>query len=154
MERDERILRHIGRYRVSINAVIERQFFDGGTWDHVLQRLAKRGRLQTVRDAIPGNLNYYHLPRGEARRLGFPDPPAAQERVLRRHLAILWFCCMTDRARVRLHPEEHAFLGTGYGLKSPHVIEKEGAVMEIVAPKVGGWATSAVSCPGRRMSRE
>ena len=124
-DRDEKILRHIGRYRVSIRAVIEQLFFSGESCDHVLQRLSKDGRVQTHRAAIPGGLSYYQLSLTEARRLGFPDSRARQDKtkLLRRELAVLWFCCMTPNRRKRLEREEYRYLGSGKGLASPHVAE-------------------------------
>ena len=101
MERDDQILRHIGRYHLSIRGAIEKLFFNGGSSDHVMQRLLKDGRLQVVKGAIPGGLSYYQLSLSEARRLGVPDNRAREDktRVLRKNLGILCFCCLSGDQR-------------------------------------------------------
>ena len=120
------VLEHIGRYRLSVRGVIERLFFsDGGSCDSVLKRLASQGRIQAVKKAIPGGLSYYQLSVNEARRLSAHEPRGAHERVVRRNLAVLWFCCMTEHKRMRLSPVESARLAPG--LNSPHVAEENGA---------------------------
>lgn len=123
-DRDEQILRHIGLYHVSIRAIIERLFFAGESCDSVLNRLAKEGRIEANQGAIPGGLSYYQLSLTEARRLGIPDARAREDksRVLRQHLSILWFCCMTPFTRKRLERKglkEHFSRGKGRG--RPHV---------------------------------
>ena len=47
-ERDDQILNHIGRYTVSIRAVIERLFFAGKDSDHVINRLLTEERIQAI----------------------------------------------------------------------------------------------------------
>jgi hypothetical protein len=57
IDRDEKILKHIARYGVSIRAIIEKLFFEDGTCDHVLNRLIKEKRIASE-PSIPGGLCY------------------------------------------------------------------------------------------------
>ncbi len=127
-ERDEQILRHIGRYRISIRAVIERLYFRGATSDHVLRRLSEESRICVHKGVIPGGLSYYQLTLRETRRLGLPDTRARQDKtkVLRRELAVLWFCCMADRERLRLDHAEFKRLGPAKIWAAPHIAETSG----------------------------
>jgi hypothetical protein len=128
-DRDEQILRHIGRYHISIRAVIEKLFFRGESSDSVLNRLAREGRIEANQGAIPGGLSYYQLSLIEARRLGIPDARAREDksRVLRQHLSILWFCCMTPHYRKRLEWNElKDHFGRGKGRGKPHVAHLNG----------------------------
>jgi hypothetical protein len=107
--RDEAILGHIGLYRLTLRATLERLFFGGGrdACDNVLRRLAAEGRLRPV-SGLPGRVSYYQLTAAEAGRRGLPANRAATLRpqALQLHLAVLWFCCMTPSPRVRLEPAE------------------------------------------------
>ncbi|GMV26709.1 MAG: hypothetical protein AMXMBFR58_27400 [Phycisphaerae bacterium] len=94
-ERDERILAHIGLYRVSFRSVISSLFFGGRTPGNVLHRLIAEGRIQS-RAGLPNRVRYYQLTPTEAERRGLPvgrsRPPKPQ--ALQTHLAVLWHCCV------------------------------------------------------------
>lgn len=94
-ERDERILAHIGLYRVSFRSVISSLFFEGRTPGNVLHRLRAEGRIQS-RSGLPNRVCYYQLTPTEAARRGLPvgrsRPPKPQ--ALQTHLAVLWHCCV------------------------------------------------------------
>lgn len=94
LERDERILAHIGLYRVSFRPVISSLFFGGRTPGNVLHRLMAEGRIQS-RAGLPNRVRYYQLTPTEAVRRGLPvgrsRPPKPQ--ALQTHLAVLWHCC-------------------------------------------------------------
>jgi hypothetical protein len=102
-ERDELILKHIGKYGLSVRVVIEKLFFGGATSDHVLSRLLKEGRIVGAA-GIPGGLSYYRLSLSEARARGVPEHRARPKKgaALRQALQVLWFCCMSDKNRNRL----------------------------------------------------
>lgn len=123
-DRDERILKHIGLYRVSLRAVIEELFFDGKSCDHVIQRLLDEGRIQAL-DGLPEKLSYYQLTLRETRARGIPkhraDPRGPR---LSEDLAVLWFACMGKRPRPRLErkPLDKVF-GRGPGMGVPHCRE-------------------------------
>src|SRR5258707_478558 len=127
-ERDENILKHIGKYGLSIRAVIEKLFFGCATCDHVINRLIKEKRI--VSDpSIPGGVSYYRLSLGEARARTVPDHRARPKRgaALRQALRILWFCCMWDKKRNRLERKRVAEnFGNGPGSGKPHCAEAEG----------------------------
>ncbi len=138
-ERDERILKHIGRYGLSIRAVIEKLFFDGATCDHVINRLLKEKRIFSS-PSIPGGLCYYHLSLSEARACGLPEHRARPKKgaALRQALQVLLFCCMskTDRHLLGRKRVGETF-GNGNGSGKPHCAEVEGdqsMVYRIYAP--------------------
>lgn len=138
-ERDEKILKHIGKYGLSIRAVIEKLFFDGSTCDHVINRLVKEKRIASVA-GIPGGLNCYRLTLSEARARSVPEHRARPKKgaALRQALQVLWFCCMTEKNRNRLERRKVAeTFGNGNGSGKPHCAEVEGEqsiVYRIYAP--------------------
>lgn len=106
-EREDRLLQHIGLYRLSLRHIIERQFFNGGNSGNVIQRLLEGSRIQARDKGFRGRLSYYQLTLSEARRQGLPEERAASfgPQALFTHLAIVWFCCASAIRRRRL--EEH-----------------------------------------------
>jgi hypothetical protein len=127
-ERDERILKHIGKYGLSIRAVIERLFFDGATCDHVINRLIKENRIAS--DAgIPGGICYYRLTLSEARSRAVPEHRARPKKgvALRQALQVLWFCCMSGKKRNRIERKQVGKnFGNGKGSGKPHCAEVDG----------------------------
>ena len=138
-ERDEVILKHIGKYGLSIRAVIEKLFFDGATSDHVLNRLMKESRIVGVA-GISGGLSYYQLSLSEARARGVPEHRARPKKgaALRQTLQVLWFCCMSETNRNRLERNRvRETFGNGPGSGKPHCAESDGdksMVYRIYAP--------------------
>lgn len=132
-DRDERILKHIGLYRVSLRAVIEELFFDGKSCDHVIQRLLDDGRIQAV-EGLPEKLSYYQLTLRETRSRGIPkhraDPRGAR---LSEDLAVLWFACMGKRPRPRIErkPLGKVF-GRGPGMGVPHCRENISEAEQVI----------------------
>ncbi len=102
-ERDLKILKHIGLYRVSIRVVIEKAFFSGASCGNVLKRLI-REQLITTGDDLPGPASYYQLTRKGAALVGFPAARAThfEPQSLQKHLAILSFCFLGKRPRHRM----------------------------------------------------
>ena len=114
-ERDEKILNHIGLYRISINAVLEKLFFEGNesACENVVHRLRDEERIKSLKGLPGGKLRYYQLK--DARPLG--------PRALEESLAVLWFSCMGSRPRHRLDDERVERL-LGQTFQAPHCIEK------------------------------
>lgn len=138
-ERDEQILKHIGKHGLSIRAVIESLFFDGATCDHVINRLIKEKRV--VSDAsIPGGLNCYRLSLSEARARSVPEHRARPKKgaALRQTLQVLWFCYMSDKKRNLLTRKKVGEnFGNGNGSGKPHCAEagdEQALVYRIYAP--------------------
>ena len=127
IERDETILKHIGKYGLSIRAVIEKSLFGGATCDHVINRLVKEKRIVSV-TGIPGGLNYYRLSLSEARARSVPEHRARPKKgaALRQSLQVLWFCCMSEKNRNRLERAKISdIFGKGSGNGKPHCAEAE-----------------------------
>lgn len=124
--RDERILHHVGLYRLSLRAILAKRFFDGRTAGNVIARLIEHGRLQG-RPGLPERLSYYQLTAAEARRRGLPAararPLGAQ--ALHTHLGVLWFCCAhnTKTPRRRLDRRELAKHFDATLDNAPHCLE-------------------------------
>ncbi len=138
-ERDEKILKHIGKYGVSIRAVIEKLFFDGASCDHVINRLLKEKRI-VGEASIPGGLCYYHLALSEARARSVPEHRTRPKKgaALRQALQVLWFCCMAEKKRSRLERKKVGeTFGDCVGSGKPHCAEVDGErsiVYRIYAP--------------------
>lgn len=106
--RDQKILDHIGRYRMTLRPVLDRLFFadESSGCGNVLKRLIDAG-LVTARDGLPSKRRYYQLTaKGAEGRvpLGRTKPMRAQS--LRSAIAILWFCTMGDSPRTRIESWE------------------------------------------------
>lgn len=124
-ERDEKILKHIGKYGLSIRAVIEKLFFDGATCDHVINRLIKENRIASEA-GIPGGVCYYRLTLSEARSRAVPEHRARPKKgaALRQALQVLWFCCMSGKKRNRIERKQVGKnFGNGKGSGKPHCAE-------------------------------
>jgi len=139
LERDEKIKTHIGRYGLSIRAVIEKQFFDGATCDHVMNRLIKDGRIVSIA-GLPGGLSYYQLSLAEVRARSLPEHRARRKKsgALRQALQVLCFCCMSEKKRSKLDRKVVGeTFGKGAGTGKPHCAEIDGErsiVYRIYAP--------------------
>lgn len=147
-ERDERILMHVGLYTLSIRPVIERLFFDGASCDNVINRLLRERALQANggdRSArLPGGISYYQLTIPAARKFGFPTHRALRRQTagLRRDIAVLWFCNMSNKKIRRLEQYELTDLygpgeqlGRGFGIPhAVHIDGSAGAVLRLYTP--------------------
>src|SRR5437763_1322552 len=122
---DEKILNHIGKYGLSLRAVIEERFLEGGTCDHIVNRLVKEKRIVSV-SGIPGGLSYYRLSLTEARARGVPEHRARPKKgaALRQAIQVLCFCCMSHTPRNKLERKQVAEnFGNGCGSGKPHCAE-------------------------------
>ncbi len=125
-DRDERLLAHLGLYRVSTRPVLAMLFFGGRTPGNVLHRLIAEGRIVS-RPGLPGRQRYYQLTHAEALRRGLPPdrgrPPGPQ--AMRAHLAILAHCCARPKGPScrRLEDAELAALFGASAPRGTHVLE-------------------------------
>lgn len=139
IERDELILRHIGKYGLTIRAVLEKLFFEGGTCDHVVNRLVRERRIVAV-PGIPGGIAHYRLTLTEARSRGVPEHRARPKKgaALRQAIQLLHFCCFADPARNKLERRQVAeHFGNGPGSGKPHCAEsndEKAVVYRVYAP--------------------
>lgn len=106
----ERILDHIGRYRISLREVISRRYLDGADSGNVIKKLVKDGTI-VARDRasgnhLPGGLTYYQLTAQGARKAQFPiSRTKPMGGMIPQYLAYLWFCCMGSNKRELMSPE-------------------------------------------------
>lgn len=124
-DRDEKILSHVGLYRLSFRAILSSHYFEGRTAANVIARLIRQGRLRP-RSGLPERLTYYQLTPAEVRRRGLPEARARPlgGQALQTHIGVLWFCCRSLSAyRRRLDRRE---LERHLGLRcasAPHCVE-------------------------------
>lgn len=125
-DRDEKILRHTGLYRLTFRRVLSELFFEGRTPGNVLGRLIAEGRIR-ARGGLPDRLCYYQLTLAEARSRGLPlartRPPRPQ--AFQTHLGVLWFCFFNGSPyeRRRLERDELDRLFPNAAPKGPHVVQ-------------------------------
>jgi hypothetical protein len=125
-KRTESILDHVGLYRISLRAVLERRYFGGRSCGNVVQRPIDQKRLVS-RKGLGRSLSFYQLTLPEARRRNLPQDRGRPlgPRALGTHLAILWFACMTDARRRRLEDAEVAQAFGDSPSGCPHVAESK-----------------------------
>jgi hypothetical protein len=128
-ERDEKILRHVGLYYISLRPTLEKLFFNGNktACGNVITRLTKSKLLVARPRAFPGNLSYYQISESEAKRLNIPEyrakAPAGQ--ALPEKLATLWFCCMLGKRRTRIEKNKIEEVFGVQPFSGPHCHEKD-----------------------------
>lgn len=125
-ERDERILSHIGRYRIAFRTTLEQIFFEGRSSGNVVQRLLRQGRI-VARPGLGPRLRYYQLSAAESARQGVPliraKPLGGQ--ALQTHIGVLWYCYFTTPGvrRGRLEPSDLTPLFRDERPKGAHCVE-------------------------------
>lgn len=124
-DRDEQLLEHVGRYRLSVRAVLRELFFEtDAAAGNVIQRLLDQKRLQS-RKVTNGGFSYYQPTLAECRRRKIPEsrhePLSAGP--LHKALATLWFCCMSETKRKRVEEADLAAEFPGLSFKDPHCVE-------------------------------
>jgi hypothetical protein len=124
-ERHLQVLRHVGRYRITTRAALQRLSLGGPTLGNLLQSLRDQSLLQ-YRKGLGDARSYYQLTRQGAAHLGLPEdrgrPFGTQS--LRKHLGILSFCCLADVARLRLEENDLQRLFPNCRLRGDHALEK------------------------------
>lgn len=108
--RDEAILKHIERYRLTTASVLHESLFAGKGRDAVTSTLRRlrRGNLVASQELAPPRQRYYHLTAQAARLRGLPASYARPlgEQALPTRYAILRFCCDGDEPREVMRPGE------------------------------------------------
>ncbi|MBX3323915.1 MAG: replication-relaxation family protein [Phycisphaeraceae bacterium] len=111
-DREQRVLKHIAAFRVSLRAVIARLYFDdrNSACQNVLSRLKSRGWLMSHQSFTGTRLAYYQLGVRGVRHFRLPRNRAEHydERALNTHLCILWWSCMSNTLRYRVEPDQVA----------------------------------------------
>ena len=133
-QRDEAILRHIARHRLSIREVLQELFFKsedacGSCVAKLLKTTKERGPLiDSAKFTTDGNsYSYYQLTEDGARAVGLKEPPRVNdERSAHAALAALWFCHMVEKTKLLLtEAEEQKLLGAApEGVR--HCIQPDG----------------------------
>lgn len=138
-DRDIAILRHIGLYRLTLRAALDRVFFNGVPPGDVLQRLRDAGDIVTRK--LPGNTSYYQLSTQGVNLIGVPADRAQPfgPNALLTHLAILWFCTMDGVERHRLEPSHLEANGIPTdALTGDHCVEireqGKGRILQVYVP--------------------
>ena len=107
--KDDEILRHIGRYRLSIRPVMDRVFFPdvASGCRNAIDRLHQQGLVRSRR--LVGPHRYYQLtPRGAEGRVSVYRTEPLRAQAIQNSLGVLWFCFMSERLRRRLETLELA----------------------------------------------
>lgn len=113
MTRDERFLRHLGRYRLSLPRIAAEHFYKEGTWKAAVKRLQAEGHVERrTTGAAPEGFTYLQISIDAANRLGLHVTRAKPFRIdndsLHKNLAVLWFCFMgPPPGRVRVENSEY-----------------------------------------------
>ena len=113
-DRDQAILEHVARYRITTNEILQNLFFEGARENtkNVVKRLTKQDLLHS--QPLYGKKVYYQLTTAGAERVGLPREAAQAlgSQSLRRCYGVLGFCHQTNEAqakpRRRLAPGELA----------------------------------------------
>ena len=138
--RDEAILRHVARHRLSIRPVLQKLFFKSAdAAGNVVARLLKAGLLESSK--FPDGFSYYQLTEEGAKAIGLSEAPRVRdERGAHAALAALWFCSMDKERRLLLTGAEEKEL---LGVNAPgaaHCIEPAGewsVLHELYVPGAG-----------------
>lgn len=139
-DRDEKILRHIGLYYLSLRVTLEKLFFDANktACGNVITRLTNQKRLVSRPRAFPGGVSYYQLSESETKRIGVPDyrakAPAGQ--ALPEKLSTLWFCCMSERKRTRIEKNKLEEIFGVEPFSGPHCYEADGQTKQYLIYRI------------------
>ena len=111
----ERILRHIARYALSLRPVLDGLFYDGRTngCESDLSQLREQKLITTVENAVADpeeprtRFSYYQLTKAGAKAVGASEYRGKSQggQAVARSLAFLWFCCVKK-------PRRHRIIGT------------------------------------------
>jgi hypothetical protein len=138
---DIRILRHIGRYTITLRRVLQVLFFEGGSPQTALNRLERLGYIKRVERVLPGNFSYYQLEKRGCALLDVSLNKAKEKAAkgIAIDLAALWFCCMEEKPRKRLtNGELRTLFGAPKGGAVVHIAEaseEEPTVYRLFVPE-------------------
>lgn len=101
------VLEHLARYRLTFQEVVGTLFFDGGNPQKTLNQLREQGLIETQK-GFGGNRAAYVLSRAGAAALGTSRRRADNlgSEALPANLAVLSFCLLRGRSRIRLTDDE------------------------------------------------
>lgn len=110
MTKQERVLAHVARYRLTTTRILDRLYFPADTPAHdarksVVKQLTRQGYLASAPLLGEGREVYYHLTAAGAVHLGFPETYGGIGQDLVRAYARLLFCC-AQKARPRFTAAE------------------------------------------------
>jgi hypothetical protein len=148
--RDEAILEHVHRYRISTIEVLHRLFWEPGTTLNAVSQVLGRldAHLQTA--PLVGPRRYYLLTPEAAREFGeeeeFARPLGATS--LARHYAMLELCCLSDERREHITPRE---LREGFPRFNLRGVARHGYFHTHGEPPRLGWLE--VDCGGHAARR-
>lgn len=114
MTQQERVLAHLGRYRLTTTAVLDRLYFpdapNAEARKSVVKELSRRGYIDRAPLFADGREVYYHLTPAGAVHLGFEESFGGPVRDLLRYYARLLFCCARrSRPKFTAREFERAF---------------------------------------------
>jgi len=128
--RDEQILRHIARHRLTIRPVLQALFFKSK--DACGNRIAKllkptKGPPLIESSKFPDGYSYYQLTEDGARAVGLDEPPRVRDdHGAHAALSALWFCHMAEKRRLLLTEKEEVELLGAAVEGARHCIEPAG----------------------------
>lgn len=101
------VLEHLGRYRLSFKEIVSALYFDGADPQKTLDLLREQKLVETLK-GFHGNRTAYVLARPGAATLGTSRRRADNlgSEALPANLAVLAFCTLLGRARIRLNEDE------------------------------------------------
>ncbi len=104
---DRTLLEHMGRYRLSVRAVLDQLRDAGEALDTALARLLRSG-LISARRSLPGNRALYQLSKKGADVIAISEARARSFRAqaIYKHLGLLLFCHVAGSQRFRLEDDE------------------------------------------------
>ena len=144
-ERDQAILEHVHRYRISTIEVLHRLFWEPSTSLNAVSQVLKRldGVLQTA--PLVGPRRYYLLTPRAAREFGeeedFAKPLGTTS--LARHYAMLEYCCLADQRREHITARE---IRDGFPRFNIRGVARNGYFHTATEPAKLGWLD--VDCGG------
>ncbi|MCA9244412.1 MAG: MarR family transcriptional regulator [Phycisphaerales bacterium] len=101
------VLEHLARYRLSFQEIVSALYFEGASPQKTLNQLREQGLIETQK-GFGGNRTAYVLTRAGAGALGASRRRADNlgSEALPANLAVLAFCLLRGRARIRLNDNE------------------------------------------------
>lgn len=152
--RDEAIIEHVCRYRITTIEVLHRLYFEPGATQNavsqVLLRLINSGHLKRSEKPIIGSQNYYQLTARTALEQGeeetFAHPPGATSLIF--HYMMLEYCCLGEVRREHITSRE---IRTGFPSLNGRGIARHAYFHTHDEPVRIGWLE--VDCGNRAETR-
>lgn len=115
-EATEAVLNHLARYRLTVFAALERLPEFSAAGPRQIKNVLRDCQRQTLVGSAPlhHGAKYWYLGTAGAKRCGLSEQRCGflSEPAKLRALAMLRFCCLSDRPRHRLTAEDLTFQGT------------------------------------------